>query len=51
MRERLQVDRARAQTSKKSNYYDESLVLFALGYLDGAYRFDAQGRLQPRWTP
>jgi hypothetical protein len=33
---------------KNANYYDESLVLFALGYMDGYYRFDDKGQLQPR---
>jgi endoglucanase len=26
------------------------LMLFGLGYLDGLYRFDAQGRVVPAWT-
>lgn len=33
-----------------SNYYDQVLILFGKGWLDSQYRFDAQGRLQPRWA-
>jgi endoglucanase len=31
-------------------YYSQVLMLFGLGYLDGLYRFDAQGRVVPAWT-
>lgn len=31
-------------------YYSGVLALFGLGYLDGLYRFDANGRLVPAWT-
>ncbi|MFC0574754.1 cellulose synthase complex periplasmic endoglucanase BcsZ [Paraburkholderia solisilvae] len=30
-------------------YYDEVLMLFGTGAADGRYRFDATGRLAPRW--
>lgn len=30
-------------------YYDQVLLLFALGSVDGRYRFAADGRLEPRW--
>ncbi|MDB5969090.1 MAG: 1,4-D-glucanase [Hydrocarboniphaga sp.] len=50
LRTRLKLARTKSQLMKNANYYDESLVLFALGYLDGYYRFDDQGRLLPRWA-
>lgn len=30
-------------------YYDQCLLLFALGNVDGRYRFRANGRLEPGW--
>jgi endoglucanase len=45
--------RAAAQSAKQgaaTNYYDQVLILFGKGWLDGQYRFDEQGRLQPRWA-
>lgn len=50
LRARLKLARTKAQLTKSANYYDESLVLFALGYVDGVYRIDEQGRVQPRWA-
>jgi len=31
-------------------YYDQNLALFALGFLDGAFRFARDGSLAPRWN-
>jgi endoglucanase len=31
-------------------YYDQNLILFAQGALQGRYRFDSRGRLQPAWA-
>lgn len=31
-------------------YYSQVLALFGLGYLDGLYRFDADGAVVPAWT-
>jgi endoglucanase len=31
-------------------YYDQNLVLFALGYLDGRFRFGPHGELKVEWT-
>lgn len=31
------------------DYYAQALALFGAGWLDGRYRFDAQGRLLPAW--
>ena len=44
-----QVQRARAQHAPLG-YYSQVLALFGLGYLDGLYRFDADGSLTPAWT-
>ncbi len=32
------------------NYYDQVLTLFGLGWLEGRYKFEAQGQLKPRWS-
>jgi endoglucanase len=46
-----QVERSRALAQKSPpGYYSSVLMLFGLGYLDGLYRFDAQGRVAPAWT-
>ena len=46
-----QVDRSRALAQKSPpGYYSSVLMLFGLGYLDGLYHFDAQGRVAPAWT-
>jgi len=47
--QRQRVDTLRARQRASSNYYDEALVLFGKGWLDGRYRFDDGGRLQPSW--
>ncbi|MDA7415674.1 cellulose synthase complex periplasmic endoglucanase BcsZ [Xenophilus arseniciresistens] len=31
-------------------YYERTLILFGLGWLDGHFAFDRQGQLQPSWT-
>jgi endoglucanase len=44
----LEQQRERVRQSPQnatSNYYDQALVLFGSGWLEGHYRFDAQGRL------
>lgn len=40
----------RSPLNSTSNYYDQVLVLFGTGWIEGHYRFDAQGRLLPRWS-
>lgn len=40
----------RSPQNATSNYYDRVLVLFGTGWIEGHYRFDAQGRLLPRWS-
>lgn len=32
-------------------YFEQALGLFALGWMDGSYRYGADGRLLPRWSP
>ena len=34
----------------RPNYYDQALLLFGLGALQGRYRFDRAGALQPAWA-
>jgi len=48
-RERERV-RAAAARGGATLYYDQVLTLFGQGWIDGEYRFDAQGRLLPRWA-
>ena len=47
--ERVRTAGQAARRGAPVNYYDQVLILFGQGWLDGRYRFDAQGRLQPRW--
>jgi endoglucanase len=49
-RDRVRAAALRAKLGERTNYYDQVLILFGKGWLDGQYRFDDQGRLQPRWT-
>jgi endoglucanase len=46
---RLGRDQVRAKLGGDTNYYDQALILFGAGWQEGFYRFDADGRLQPRW--
>lgn len=48
-RDRLRAASLRAKLGGATNYYDQALILFGKGWLDGQYRFDDQGRLQPKW--
>jgi endoglucanase len=49
-RDRLHAAALRARRGEPTNYYDQVLILYGKGWLDGQYRFDGQGRLQPKWT-
>ena len=49
-KQRSRVRAAALRTKDPTNYYDQVLVLFGQGWLDGQYRFGAQGRLQPKWS-
>jgi len=46
---KLRLGRMKARLMRNANYYDEALTLFGLGWIEGYYRFDEQGRLWPRW--
>jgi endo-1,4-beta-D-glucanase Y len=46
---RLRIDDGRARLGAATNYYDQALILFGQGWLDGQYGFDGQGQLQPQW--
>jgi endoglucanase len=48
---RLTTDAVRAKLGAATNYYDQALILFGQGWLDEQYRFDDEGRLQPKWRP
>jgi endoglucanase len=47
--ERVRAALLRTKQGEPANYYDQVLILFGKGWLDGQYRFDDQGRLQPKW--
>jgi len=46
-----QAQRTRTLAAQSAlGYYSQVLALFGLGFLDGLYRFDANGALVPAWT-
>lgn len=47
--DRVRTATLRARQGEPTNYYDQVLILFGKGWLDGQYRFDDQGCLQPKW--
>jgi endoglucanase len=49
-RERVRVAAVAAAQGAATQYYDQVLILFGQGWLDGQFRFDEQGRVQPRWA-
>jgi endo-1,4-beta-D-glucanase Y len=52
-RELLQSYRARVDASSlrdDQHYYNDALSLFGTGWMDGRYRFDRDGDLQPQWS-
>jgi endoglucanase len=42
-------DAATGLYGKDSRYYDQNLALFATGFIDGRFRFDAGGELNVEW--
>ncbi len=50
MRMSAQLDRSSGLYGKDPAYYDQNLILFATGYLDGRFRFGARGELKVEWT-
>lgn len=49
--ERVRAALESAARGVATNYYDRALILFGKGWLDGQYRFDPNGRLEPKWGP
>jgi endoglucanase len=49
--DRIRSAAAKAQQADSTNYYDQILILFGTGWLEGRYRFDEKGRLHPQWQP
>lgn len=49
LRSTLQASEATALYSAKSQYYDQILALFGLGFMENRFRFDAQGDLITLW--
>ncbi|MBS1169402.1 MAG: endoglucanase [Burkholderiaceae bacterium] len=44
-----QIDRIITRPPRADAYYEQALMLFALGWRDGHYRFAKDGSLQPSW--
>jgi endoglucanase len=42
-------DAASGLYGKTGNYYDQNLALFAVGWIEGRYRFDREGKLRVKW--
>ncbi len=49
MRKHVESTRVDGLYGKPARYYDQVLVLFGKGYVDGRYHFDANGRVIPSW--
>jgi endo-1,4-beta-D-glucanase Y len=49
-RQRLRAAALRATLGETTHYYDQVLILFGTGWVDGQYGFDDRGRLLPRWA-
>jgi endoglucanase len=45
----LAKDSATGLYGKNADYYDQNLVLFSTGWLEGRYRFDRNGMLHVKW--
>jgi endoglucanase len=45
-----QLNPATGMYGKEPVYYDQNLVLFAMGFLDGRFRFGPRGELMVEWT-
>ena len=46
---RLKISQLASVAGASTAYYDQALILFGKGWLDGMYRFDDNGRLVPKW--
>jgi endoglucanase len=47
--QRVRDASVQARRGEKTHYYDQVLILFGKGWLEGRYRFDDEGRLVPAW--
>lgn len=47
----VQQQRLKAMPSNQEAYYEQCLRLFGQGWMQGSYRFSADGRLHPAWEP
>ena len=47
---RLWPRQLQAVVGESSTYYDEVLILFGKGWLEGQYGFDRDGKLLTRWS-
>jgi endoglucanase len=47
---RKQLQRIERTPLKRDAYYEQVLSLFALGWVEKLYRFDASGNLRPQWS-
>jgi len=45
-----QLDRSTGLYGKDPAYYDQNLILFSTGFLEGRFRFGSQGELKVEWT-
>lgn len=50
VRTRVSEHEATARAGKATNYYDEALILFGAGWLEGRYRLSKEGRLEVPWS-
>jgi endoglucanase len=49
LRERVAAGEKNGLYGDPPTYYDQNLVLFARGFLDGRFWFDADGTLHTNW--
>ncbi len=49
LREQIVFERRGGLYGDPPGYYDQNLLLFGLGFAEGRYRFEADGRLRPAW--
>ena len=45
----LQATQHKVLSSAQSTYYDQTLALFGLGFVEKRFRFNLQGELEPAW--
>jgi endoglucanase len=48
-RERVESALRRTNPVEPTHYYDQVLILFGKGWIDGQYQFDREGRVHVRW--